>query len=455
MNQLTLSMVAKAMAASHIGDDATFSTVSTDSRSLTKGALFIALSGPNFDGHDHLKEAEQKGACAVMVSREVDCDLPQIKVEDTRIGLGRLANIWRREFPVSLLAITGSNGKTTTKEMLAAILGQKGDVLATEGNLNNDVGLPISLLRLQSERFAVLEMGANHSGEIAWLCEIAQPYVAVITNAGPAHLEGFKDLQGVAEAKGEILSGLSKDGIAVLNADDPQLELWLALAGSRRVVTFGIKKGADVSIDPKAITTLWDQSSFKSSCQVKALGQVFDIELRLAGQHNLMNALAAIAAAISVGATSGEIKRGLASIEVVKGRLQTLTGISGCRLIDDSYNANPASVRAAVDVLATAPGRTWLILGDLAELGIDTEDELHALGEYTSGKGIERFWSVGQTSKFATDYFAGEGQHFEQQADLIETLKSELTADDTVLIKGSRSAAMERVVDALAAEDRD
>ncbi len=452
MNQLLLSKVAKVMAASHVGADVTFSTVSTDSRNLTKGALFVALSGPNFDGHDYLEQAKQQGASAVMVNKAVACELPQIVVDDTRAALGQLANIWRNSFPVSLLAITGSNGKTTTKEMLAAILSQKGAVLATEGNLNNDIGLPLTLLRLQDERFAVLEMGANHSGEIAWLCEIAQPYVAIITNAGPAHLEGFKDLQGVAEAKGEILSGLSADGVAILNADDPQIELWLTLAESRRVVTFGIKKSADVSIDPNAITTTWDEHGFKSRCQVKGCGQLFDIELKLAGRHNLMNALAAIAAAIAVGATGSEIKQGLESLEVVKGRLQSLKGESGCRVIDDSYNANPASVRAAIDVLATAPGRTWLILGDLAELGIDTEDELQAIGEYTSGKGIECFWSVGITSKSATDYFAGEGRHFEQQSDLIAALKNELKPDDVVLVKGSRSAAMERVVEALMPE---
>ncbi len=452
MNQLILSKVAKLMVASHIGADATFSTVSTDSRNLPKGALFVALSGPNFDGHDYIKQAKESGACAVMVNHIVECELPQLVVDDTRVALGQLANVWRNSFPVALLAITGSNGKTTTREMVAAILSQKGEVLATKGNLNNDIGLPLSLLRLQNEQFAVLEMGANHSGEIAWLCEIAQPYVAVITNAGPAHLEGFRDLQGVAEAKGEILTGLSADGVAVLNADDPKIEFWLALAESRRVVTFGIKKWADVSIDPNAITTIWDQDGFTNSCQVKASGQVFDITLKLAGRHNLMNALAAIAATMAVGATTNEIKRGLASLEVVKGRLQSLKGVSGCTLVDDSYNANPASVRAAIDVLATAPGRTWLILGDLAELGIDTEDELQALGEYASGKGIECFWSVGQTCKPATDYFAGEGRHFEQQVDLISALKDELKADDTVLVKGSRSAAMDRVVEALAAK---
>jgi UDP-N-acetylmuramoyl-tripeptide--D-alanyl-D-alanine ligase len=452
MNQLILSKVAKVLVANHVGPDVEFSTVSTDSRNLTKGALFVALSGPNFDGHDYLEQAKQKGACAVMVGKEVECDLPQLIVDDTRAALGRLANVWRNSFPVSLLAVTGSNGKTTTKEMLAAILKQKGEVLATEGNLNNDIGLPLTLLRLQKERFAVLEMGANHHGEIAWLCKIAQPYVAIITNAGPAHLEGFKDLQGVAEAKGEIISGLSSDGVAVLNADDPQIDIWLALAGSRRVVTFGIDKSADVSVDAKAITTLWDENGFKSSCQVKALGQVFDIELKLAGKHNLLNALAAIAGAITVGASGSEITEGLASIEMVKGRLQSLKGESGCTVVDDSYNANPASVRAAIDVLATAPGRTWLILGDLAELGIDTEGEMQVLGEYASGKRIECFWSVGTSSKLATDYFAGEGRHFEQQEELIAALKSELKSDDVVLVKGSRSAAMERVVEALMPE---
>lgn len=449
MNQLRLSQVATMMAVHQRGADATFSTVSTDTRNLTKNALFIALIGPNFDGHNYIEQAIEKGASAVMVSREVDCDLPQLLVEDTRIGLGQLANCWRNSFSVPLVAITGSNGKTTTKEMLAAILNEKGSVLATEGNLNNEIGLPLSLLRLQDEAFAVLEMGANHSGEIAWLCEIAQPDVAVITNAGPAHLEGFRDLQGVAEAKGEIISGLSSDGIAILNADDPQISLWRALAGSRRVVTFGINKPADITVDANATKWVWDQTGFRNSCQVLMSDRSFDIELKLAGEHNLMNALAAIAAAIAVGASNSEIKKGLASLETVKGRLQSLQGVRGSCLIDDSYNANPASVRAAIDVLATATGRTWLILGDLAELGVDTEDELSAIGEYASGRGIERFWSVGLTSKFATDYFAGEGRHFENQESLIKAVRSELSSGDTLLVKGSRSAGMERVVQAL------
>ena len=449
MNCLTLSHVASMMSARHSGADVAFSTVCTDTRNLTEGALFVALDGPNFDGHDYIDVAQQKGACALMVSRAVDCDLPQLRVEESRTGLGELARVWRSCFPVPLVAVTGSNGKTTTKEMLAAILKQRGRVLATKGNLNNEIGLPLSLLRLQYEQFAVLEMGANHSGEIARLCEIAQPDVVVITNAGSAHLEGFGDLQGVAEAKGEIITGLSEAGIAVLNADDPKIGLWQALAGSRRVITFGIEKSADLSIDPDSIETLWDQTGFRTSCQVTTPEQAFHIELRLAGRHNLMNALAATAAATAVGATAEEIRQGLASLETVKGRLQLLSGERGCRLIDDSYNANPSSVRAAIDLLATATGGTWLILGDLAELGIDAGEELHAIGEYASEKGIGHFWSVGQSSKFASDYFAGEGRHFEEQTTLINALKSELSSNDTLLIKGSRSAGMERVVQAL------
>lgn len=450
MNQLTLSQAAAMMGATHRGADVSFSMVGSDTRSLSQGALFVALQGPNFDGHDYIDEAKKRGAGAFMVSRPTDPGLPQLQVKDTRLGLGRLAKVWRKRFPVPLLAVTGSNGKTTTKEMLAAILSRKGKVLATQGNLNNEIGLPLTLLRLQDEQYVVLEMGANRAGEIAWLSEIAEPDVAVITNAGPAHLEGFGDLQGVAKAKGELISGLTSEGVAVLNADDPQMGLWRELAGSRRVITFGIEHPADVTVGPQPIETVWDRSGFHNRCRVDTPEGSFDIELRLAGRHNLQNALAAIAAAQVVGATAEEIQQGLASLRTVKGRLQSLPGWQGCRLIDDSYNANPASVRAAIDVLATAVGRQWLILGDLAELGPAAESELHAIGQYATAKGIDRLWSLGGLSQSAAEAFSGNARHFHDLSMLIEAVKSEVVAGDTLLVKGSRGAGMERVVEALA-----
>jgi UDP-N-acetylmuramoyl-tripeptide--D-alanyl-D-alanine ligase len=345
--------------------------------------------------------------------------------------------------------VTGSNGKTTVKEMLAAILSCRGRVLATPGNLNNDIGMPLTLLRLQNEDYAVIELGASGPGEIEYLSGIARPDVVVLNNAGKAHLEGFGSLEGIARAKAEIISGLSAEGVVVLNGDDRWSELWRELAGQHRVLSFGMDAAADVSADPQQLKTHWNRQGFRCRFDMCTPQGEVTVDLGLAGRHNLMNALAAAAAALALGAGLEDIRKGLAGIRPVRARLQTRTAGSGLRVIDDTYNANPDSVVAAIEVLVTAPGRRWLILGDLAELGPESERLLEELGTRARAAGLDRLCTVGTISAAATRAFGPGARHFETQQALIEGLRKDLGAEDYVLVKGSRSAAMELVVNAL------
>ncbi|MEW8506276.1 MAG: UDP-N-acetylmuramoyl-tripeptide--D-alanyl-D-alanine ligase [Candidatus Thiodiazotropha sp.] len=454
MNTLSLSQVADQMNGSLTGEDISFSTVSTDSRTLKDRDLYVALKGPHFDGHDFIAQAVAKGAVAAMVSQAQDPEIPQLQVADTRLGLGRLAAIWREVFPVPLIAITGSNGKTTVKELLAAMLRQKGRVLATEGNLNNDIGVPLTLLRLQDEEYAVIEMGANHQGEIGYLSQIAHPDVALINNAGAAHLEGFGDLMGVARAKGEILSGLKATGVGVLNADDDYFPLWRKLLGERRMLSFGSSSHATVRCDLSRAEMCWTESGYYNRMRVDYREEQFDIRLALAGRHNLMNALAAIAGALAMGCDKREIENGLAGVKPVAGRLQMRHSASGYRVIDDTYNANPDSVAAAVDVLCSAPGQRILVLGDLAELGDRCVDLHRQLGADAKRAGLSRLYTLGELSRHAAEGFGDGAQPFTDMDDLIGVLSAAVGQGDTVLVKGSRSAAMERVVDRLMHEGR-
>ncbi len=452
MNALRLSQVAERLDGALVGDDLAFSQVSTDTRTLAGGELFVALKGPHFNGHDFIPQALAAGASGLMVSEARLEPVPQIRVDNTHLGLGRLAALWRERFPVPLVGITGSNGKTTVKELVAAILRQRGEVLATRGNFNNDIGLPLTLLRLQQEAFAVIEMGANHPGEIGYLTRIARPDVAVITNAGAAHLEGFGDLACVARAKGEILSGLNENGVAVLNADDPFFDYWRGLPGDRRLLSFGGREGADVRGELEQAETRWTEQGFRSLMRVCYQQTVFQVELALGGRHNLLNALAAIAAGLASGCTIEQIQLGLASVEPVDGRLRGQLSATGLRLIDDTYNANPDSVAAAISVLQQAPGDRWLVLGDLAELGEETE-ELHAqIGRRARAAGLPHLYTLGPLSRCAADAFGDGARAFTRLEDLIAALTEQVAAGDTLLIKGSRSAGMERVVKLLMAE---
>ena len=427
------------------GDDVNFAEVGTDSRRLPAGALFVALVGPNFDGHDFIAAARERGACAALVSRRVADPLPQLRVADTLMALGQLGAAWRERFAGPLIALTGSNGKTTLKEMIAAVLRVRGPTLATEGNLNNDIGVPLTLLRLGKEHaYAVIEMGANHPCEIAYLTGLARPDVAIINNAGPCHLEGFGDVAGVARGKGEIFQGLGPDGVAVINRDDPFADYWAGLNPGRQIVGFGLDRAAEVS------GRLLDLAA--NRFRLRAGGEEIQIELPLSGRHNVLNALAATAAATAVGATLDEVRRGLESLRGVGGRMQRLRGRHGGAVIHDAYNANPASLAAALHSVGAEPGRKWLVLGDMLELG-PAADDLHARsGRETRAAGFERLYGVGEHSRAAVAAFDRGGRHFMDVTDLIAALADDLEPGGelpVVLVKGSRGMRLERVVAAL------
>ncbi len=428
-----------------IGQDVPFNGVCTDSRSIVPGSLFIALRGPNHDGHQHVAAAAGAGAVALLVEHSVDCVVPQIIVPDTRLALGQLAASWRQELATPLLAITGSNGKTTVKEMCAAILGEAGNTLATRGNLNNDIGMPLTLLRLQREhQYGVIEMGANHPGEIAYLTALARPQVAIINNAAAAHLEGFGSLEGVARAKGEIFEGLGENGVAIINADDQFAPLWRELTTEKSSISFGLEQAADV-------TAKWQGDIYGSRLEVTTPVDEFRVDLALPGRHNVMNALAAIAAATALNIDSQQIVAGLESMKAVGGRLQARCGVNGATVLDDSYNANPDSMRAGLQVLAECAGERYLALGDMGELGDDAAELHRQVGDEARRSGIDRLYACGELSRGAADAFGENGHFFEQQQQLIEALLPEMKNDVTVLVKGSRSSRMERVVEALSA----
>ncbi len=437
-------------AAAHImngtlrGTDRAFTGVSTDTRTLSQGELFIALQGPNFDGAAFVSAAAEKSAAAAVLSEAVEVDIPQITVDDTRLALGTLARSWRKKMPAKVIGITGSNGKTTVKAILADCLSLSGETLATRGNLNNDIGLPLMLLSLSEEhRYAVIEMGANHLGEIAYLTSLTEPEVVVITNAAPAHLEGFGDLDGVARAKGEILQGDVSPVFVVLNADDPYFAYWNSQLAGDTVISFGVESDASVlATDVEA-----DGDSMTFSIHIHS--EEIPISLPLAGLHNVSNACAAAAVLHGLGMDSKQIRQGLESVQAVSGRLQPVEGITTLTVYDDSYNANPQSVIAAAEFLAAQPGNNWLVLGDMGELGED-EVLLHkAVGRAAKRLGIDRILAIGALSQNTVKTFGNGGQWYENIDGLIEELQSSATEDTNILIKGSRFMEMERVVEAL------
>jgi len=450
--QRTLAHFAHACGGRLHGADAAFTDVVSDSRSLKPGELFIALKGPNFDGHQFLPAAKSAGAAGALVAAAQPVELPQVIVEDTQAGLERAARVWRAAFAGPLIGVAGSNGKTTAKEMTAAILKQAGECLATRGNLNNHIGVPLTLLRLTAaHRFAVVEMGANHAGEVAALVGIARPSIGMITNAGAEHLEGFGSLEGVARAEGEMVAGLTASATAVINADDEFAPLWRRLTPAR-VVTFGVRAAADFRASE--LRTAVGAEGFSTHFKLTAPGGEAAIRLNLGGAHNVANAVAAAAAAASAGASLAHIVAGLAGVRAVPGRLQFKRAAGGAWLIDDSYNANPSSMRAAIEVPGSLGGRRWLVLGDMAELGDFAAAEHTAIGEFARAHGVERLYATGSLAKRAADSFGAGAQWFEEVAALTAALRGALGAGGDelrVLIKGSRMNRLERVVDALAA----
>lgn len=430
-----------------IGADREFHGVSTDSRAIESGMLFVALKGPHHDGHEHAVAAVAAGAVAVLVERPLNVAVPQLLVTDSRLALGRLAALWREHLGTPLVAVTGSNGKTTVKEMCTAILQQAGNTLSTRGNLNNDIGVPLTLLRLQPEHdYGVIEMGANHAGEIAYLTDLVRPQVAIITNAGPAHLEGFGSIEGVARAKGEIYQGLSEEGVAVINADDTYTEVWRELSAAHRNLSFGLEQPADIGV--RGMGDLHG-----SELEVLTPLGEFSLSLALPGRHNIMNALAAIGAAIAMGLDLDVIAAGLNHMLPVGGRLQVRTGRDGATILDDSYNANPSSMRAGLEVLAGCDGLRYLAMGDMGELG-EQAAELHRnVGRDARALGIDRLYATGKLSRQACEAFGDNGYFFDRQEQLIEALLPQLNNNTTVLVKGSRSSHMEHVVAALTHSD--
>jgi len=445
MMTMQLSEAAKVLAGRYTGSDLSFTGVSTDTRQLQPGALFFALQGPSFDGHGFVETARQQGAVAAAVAHHCESVLPQIEVDDTRLALGSLSAHWRQQFSLPVVAITGSNGKTTVRAMTAAILSQCGDTLATQGNLNNDIGLPLTLARLGADdRFAVLEMGANHPGEIDYLAGLAQPTIAIVTNAGPAHLEGFGDLQGVAKAKCEIFARLGKDGVAIINADDSFAPLWRELAAHCRVVEFGLQ-AADVTAD-------WQGDAGGSDVQLRTPAGTIEFRLALPGRHNIMNALAASAAALAAGAGLDAVKTGLEMLSPVAGRFNLHSLPGDITLIDDTYNANPESLQVALDVLALAGGDAWLVLGDMGELGADAVALHRAVGRQAREAGVTRLYGLGELAQSAVSAFNGPGGAYATMDELLLALQKELTGPLHILVKGSRRMRMERVVAGLGAQ---
>jgi UDP-N-acetylmuramoyl-tripeptide--D-alanyl-D-alanine ligase len=440
----TLAAAAESMHGELHGADHPFNGVSTDTRTLQRGELFVALQGPNFDGCDYVGQARDKGAAGAVVPRIVDVDIAQIAVQDSRRALGELGAAWRAQVSPIVVGVTGSNGKTTLKELTAACLATAAPTLATHGNLNNDIGMPLMLTRIEDRhRFAVLEMGANHAGEIAYLTALARPDVVVITNAGAAHLEGFGSLDGVARAKGEILCGETRPKVAILNADDRYFDYWTKLVEDTRLLRFGIDADADVYA--RNIVAQAGCSSF----DLHLPGGEIGVTLPLSGLHNVRNACAAAAIAVAVGIDIADIKSALESVQPVEGRLRRLAGIHGATIYDDSYNANPLSVVAAAEFLASQPGDGVLVLGDMGELGEDAA-ELHAeTGAQIRQAGISRLLATGDLCQNTVDSF-GEGASWHADVDeLTAGLKPELREGMNVLVKGSRFMRMERVVEAL------
>jgi UDP-N-acetylmuramoyl-tripeptide--D-alanyl-D-alanine ligase len=439
---MNLDTAARVLEATRHGRDVIFNAVASDSRRLQGGELFVALQGPRFDGHAFLADAAEAGAVAAMLHREVDTPLPYVLVSDTRRGMGELAAWWRNRFQIPLIAVTGSNGKTTVKNMIAAILAQTGAGLATEGNLNNDIGVPLTLLRLRDgDRYAVIEMGMNHPGEIDYLTHLARPTIALITNAAAAHLEGLGSVEAVARAKGEIFGGLAENGVAIVNADDVHAPLWCALAGAHRVVRFGLQQAAEFTAEFTA------GAGGTRVTMATPRGQI-EVMLQLLGRHNVANALAAAAAAVEAGAEPRHVEMGLQTLKAAAGRLELKPGINGAQVIDDTYNANPASVAAGLDVLRGFSGETVLVLGDMGELGEAAPDIHRRVGELARRLGIRRLYTLGTLTRETQAGF-GSGEHFEDHQHLVETLERVMHPEMTVLIKGSRASRMERVVSAV------
>ncbi len=446
-----LSALAEQLGGEKSGDDVEVAALSTDTRSLKKGETYLALVGENFNGNEFVEEAASRGANSAIVSDvnvAAESAIPTITVKDTHIALGKIASLSRQQSSAKVLALTGSQGKTTVKEMIGSILRNEGETLITQANLNNTIGVPLTLLQLNQEHeFAVIEMGADCHGEIEFSATITRPDIALLTNANAAHIEGFGSLQGIVQAKGEIIDPTNQDATIILNGDDPNVENWIKRAGERQVLLFSEANN--------------DADAHAENIEIGAKGVVgFDlitpvgqerITLKLLGRHNVINAVAAAIAALSAGASLQAIKQGLETLSPVQRRLNPVAGIEGCCVVDDSYNASPNSFMAAIDVLMSFPERKILVTGDMRELGSEAADAHLQVGQYAVNAGVDELWAVGELSKLTAQGFGSGASHFDSKDELIAACKAAANKNVVFLVKGSRGAHMEEVVEELSA----
>ena len=427
-----------------LGADASVTGIAIDSRKIKPGDLFVAFKGERVDGHDYLADAKARGAAAALIERRVDSDLPQVQVENAELALGDLASAVRAQRNARVIGITGSNGKTTVKTLVASILSRHGRTHVNAGSYNNEIGLPLTLLWMPEDtEYAVLEMGAGKPGDIDYLAAIARPDIGLVNLIAPAHLERMGTIETVAETKGALYRALPADGVAVINADDAFASFFAGLAGGRRVLRFGLDHKADVGAD------ILEQRVDGSHFVLSTPHGDADVRLPLPGRHNIANALAASTIALALDVPLDTIVEGLEQASAVEGRLKRIAMPNGWILIDDSYNANPSSMRAAIDTLALADGERWLVLGDMAELGTDAR-ALHAgVGRHARERGIQKLFAIGPLNVAAVEAFGAGGTHYSDKATLIDALHAQLRAGVTCLVKGSHSAGMEHVVSAL------
>lgn len=443
---MQLSEAAKIMNGELRGQDAYFFGGASDTRKLKPGEIFFAWKGEKSDAHDYLESAELNGAICAVVERFIpSAQIAQIIVKDSQKALGKIAKAWRKEWQGTMIALTGSNGKTTLKEMVTSILSVNHEVLATEGNYNNHVGCPLMLLRLNKHHtHAVIEMGASNPKEIEYLTKIVQPDIAILNNAGECHLEGFGSLKGVAKAKAEIFLGLSKTGTAIINADDQFAEFWQTCVSDFKSVTFGITNSADVSADKI------ENQQFQLN--LNTTQESAQIQLKLLGRHNILNALAASACAQAAGESIATIQKGLEALTPVKGRLQVVKVKENVQLINDAYNANPNSLKAGID--ACSVGERWLVLGDMRELG-EKEHEIHFnCGQYAKNAGFTKLFTLGDLTKSAVKGFGDDANAYDTHEALLVALKDDIKAYEaptllTILLKGSNSMNMQFFYEAL------
>ena len=445
MIDLTLSEVAKKLNAKHMGSDVTFRHVSIDTRTINPDELFIAIIGPNFDGHQFVQMAAEKGAVAAIVNKPVETSIPLLVVEDCGEALIQLAIIRRAQLNIPFLSVTGSCGKTTTKSMMASILSHCGFVHAGRKSFNNHYGVPLTILGInETHQYAVVEMGANHPDEIAQLTKIARPDVAALTMAAPVHLEGFVTIDGVAQAKGEIFQGLPENGMAVINQDDVYADYWKNLVADKRVRTFGLSANADFYTDDISI----DEQSHPTFCLHTAEGEI-NLTLPLIGEHNVMNALAAAAATQAVGASLEAIKQGLETMTPVDKRMVKYVGKLGIEILDNSYNANPTGVDAALKVLSRNHKKKIFVLGEMGELGDMAVQYHRQLGKQALQYGVDKLYTVGDLTRHTVEVFGKGAEFFPEQQKLIDQLLNDIEPDVSILVKGSRSNRLENVVAAL------